>query len=103
MAKPRIVRINETFQPHCGDEAEHGGVRNEEKWKKGRRRSAGEDTRKKIKIKTSEDVDGEKVKSTKRQIRNLNETERELCKINFALISFYISRAEEQMGDVKWD
>lgn len=33
-----------------------------------------------------------KVKSIKRQIRNLNETKRELCKINFTLISFYLTR-----------
>lgn len=53
MAKPRIVRINETFQPHCGEAAEHGGARNEEKWKK-TEAQIGEDTSKKMKIETSE-------------------------------------------------
>lgn len=99
MAKPRIVRINETFQTHCGDGAANGGVRNEEKWKEngGADRPARTRTRKSRLNRV--DIDREKAKNTKWQIGNLNEAKRELREINFTLIiDYYLAREGTNRG-----
>lgn len=95
MAKPRVVRINETFQPHCGDGAKHRGVRNEEKWKRERADRLAKTRTRKSRWKPV-DVEG-RSEEYKGEIKNLKKMGRDCSReINFASIDFYPARAKKR-------